>query len=105
MQIWPALRGIIADRVFIIVALIALATGAADHILSDRRCVVEDWRWDAGTDGPDCRLVGVRYSPDHSHGITPDGALFRDAAPDAQHGVSTPCGMIAILVADGLGLT
>ena len=27
MHIWPALRGIFADRVFIIVAFVALATG------------------------------------------------------------------------------
>lgn len=46
MTIWPALRGIIADRIFIIVALVALVTGVILYALKGADAVAEALRDD-----------------------------------------------------------
>jgi uncharacterized membrane protein YraQ (UPF0718 family) len=46
MRIWPALRGIIADRVFIIVAIVALATGITLYEIKGADAVAEALRDD-----------------------------------------------------------
>ena len=46
MSIWPALRSIIADRIFIIVAIIALATGVVLYEIKGADAVVEALRDD-----------------------------------------------------------